>query len=166
MIPIFRWTAREKSTFSFPLSYHFNMIYRVLLCLLEYLSGIELYLRRHFIVVLPHLCNLRNILLSHTYSNAIYFMFQVIFHVSYTMSELQSGYCYLKLIFCFVFRFLLQIPYVVKGTQELKEHSVKVFLITYKPYIFVWIMNVCINLDWIKLSCNLTGRNIQQRKKK
>lgn len=75
----------------------------------------------------------------------------------------KSGYCYLKFVFClFVF---LQIPYVAKAIQELKEHSVKVFMCIYKPYILVCMKNACVNLDWIKLSCNFPVRNMQQRGK-
>lgn len=50
------------------------------------------------------------------------------------------------ILFCFP----PQIPYVVKGSQESKAHSVKVFLIIYEQYMFVCMKNACVNLAWIK----------------
>lgn len=43
-----------------------------------------------------------------------------------------------------------QILYAVKGSHGLKAHSVKVFLILYKPCIVVCMKNACVNLAWIK----------------
>lgn len=57
-------------------------------------------------------------------------MLKVLFRVSYNMSYkvwILSQICFLLFV-CF----LVQIPYVVKAIQELKEHSVKVFMIIYK----------------------------------
>lgn len=48
--------------------------------------------------------------------------------LSHKVWILLSQICFLLFV-CF---FLIQIPYVGKAIQELKEHSVKVFMIIYK----------------------------------